>query len=561
MKKELTAITLSTLLSSVLIPTLATIKGIERLDGEVMRLPYDYFSLAQFSNLCVIAVITGVILYLINYLFYFKLLKKVYLIGIYLITWFLALIEFFCITKFELSISKPMISIMGDTNNMSEVRSFFELYFDWSTVVLIVAMVAISWAIWHFAEKISDFILKYKKTFITIFVLLIVFAVTGHKLGGNSANAPIVKTIYSINHGFKVKRYIAKLAADKTNKVEIISDKSDTPFVIFVVGESESRLVMGLYNKKYDSTPLCQKLVDSGNMFAFTNTISMKSVTALCIPPLLSFMENTNTTPDLTKFDSIVDVFDKANYQTFWISNHEKITKDMSYATILMMKSNYNAHVAKVEGCSEYVPWLCQKDEAVLKPLDEFIQNKVPQKEKNFFVIHIMGSHARYVDRYPDNFKHFTSNDIKENDFNEQQKNTYSLYLNSVLYTDFVLNEIISRFKEQNAVLVYVPDHGEELWQGGFVGHGPTNVSKYMVEIPMLIWLSDKYKEKNPTIVENIKASLDKPFMTDNLVHLILDLAKIQTKQYDATKSVINPAFVARDRIVTNGLKYEDLRK
>ena len=125
MKKELTAITVSTLLSSALIPTLATIKGIERLDGEVMRLPYDYLSLAQFSNLCVIAIITGVILYFINYLFYFRPLKKIYLIGMYLITWFLTLIEFFCITKFDLSISKPMISIMGDTNNMSEVRSFF----------------------------------------------------------------------------------------------------------------------------------------------------------------------------------------------------------------------------------------------------------------------------------------------------------------------------------------------------------------------------------------------------------------------------------------------------
>lgn len=561
MKKELTAITIATLLSSILIPTIATIKGIERLDGEVMRLPYNYLSLAQFSNLCVIAIITGFVLYALNYLFYFKPLKKIYVIGIYLFTWFLSLIEFFCLTKFELSISKPMISIMGDTNNMSEVRSFFELYFDWTTVVLILAMVLLAWAIWHFAEKIADFIINYKKTFIGLFVLLIIFAVTGYKLGGNSANAPIMKTIYSLNHGAKVKRYIAKLAADKTNKVEIISDKSDTPCFIFVVGESESRLVMGLYNKKYDSTPLCQKLVDSGNMFAFTNTISMKSVTALCIPPLLSFMENTNTTPDLTKFDSILDVFAKANYQTFWISNHEKITKDMSYATVLMMKSDYNAHVAKVEGCSEYVPWLCQKDEAVLKPLDEYIQNKVPQKEKNFFVIHIMGSHGRYSDRYPDNFDHFHSKDVKEDYLDETKKAKFATYLNSVKYTDYVLNEIISRFKDQDAVMVYVPDHGEELWQGGFIGHGPTNVSKYMVEIPMLIWLSDKYKENNPTIVENIKSSLDKPFMTDNLVHVILDLAKIQTKQYDATKSVINPGFVARDRIVTNGLKYEELRK
>ena len=75
---------------------------------------------------------------------------------------------------------------------------------------------------------------------------------------------------------------------------------------LFIIGESGSRNMMGIYNKDYDSTPLCQRLVDSGNMFAFTDTISMKSVTALCIPPLLSFMDNESTTTDLSKFDSIV---------------------------------------------------------------------------------------------------------------------------------------------------------------------------------------------------------------------------------------------------------------
>ena len=49
--------------------------------------------------------------------------------------------------------------------------------------------------------------------------------------------------------------------------------------------------------------------------------------------------------------------------------------------------------------------------------------------------------------------------------------------------------------------------------------------------------------------------------MTDNLVHTIIDLAGITTKQFDATKSVVNEAFVIRDRIVADGKKYEDLRK
>lgn len=561
MKRELTAITIATLISSISIPLIATIKGIERLDSEVMRLPHDYASLGSFSNLCVIAVATGLILFSLGYIFYFEKLKRFYYKSIYSLTWFLTLIEGFCLIKFDLSISPPMISIMGDTNNISEIRSFFELYFNIASCISVLLLIIAAIALWHYADKIGDFIKNHKKSFIAIFILMIIFAVTGHKLGGNSASTPLQKTIYSLNHARKISRIIAKMAAEKTNKVEILSDNSDTHSFIFVVGESGARDMMGIYNPDYDSTPLCQKLINDGNMFAFTDTISMKSVTALCIPPLLSFMDNENTSDDLSKFDSIVDVFNKANFQTFWISNHEKITRDMSYATVLSTKSTHSTYTAKVEVCSEYVPWLCVKDEAVLKPLDEYKQKYLDKSNKNFLIFHLMGSHARYIDRYPEEFAKYKAEDIKNTKYNIEERKNIANYLNSIYYTDYVLNEIINRFKDDDAILVYAPDHGEELGQGGFWGHGPSNISQWMVRIPLLIWVSDKYKEKRPENVERIKNALNKPFMTDNLAHVIIDLAGITTKQFDATKSVVNSAFVERDRIVTNGLKYEDLRK
>ena len=561
MKKELIAITVATLISSVCIPLIATIKKIERLDGEVMHLPYDYASLGSFSNLCVVAISSGFLLFFLGYLFYFKSLKSFYYKAIYSITWLLTLIECFCLIKFDLSISPPMISIMGDTNNAAEIRSFFELYFDWTSLLGILLLIVIAWVLWQWAEKIGDFVKEYKKAFISVFVLLIIFAVTGYKLGGNTASTPLQKTIYSLNHARKISNIINKMAEEKENKVEILSDKSDVHAFIFVVGESGSRNMMGIYNKAYDSTPLCQKLIDSGNMFAFTDTISMKSVTALCIPPLLSFMDNENTTTDLSKFDSIVDVFNKADFQTFWVSNHEKLTKDMSYATMLGMKSNHYAHTAKVSGCSEYVPWLCTKDEVVLKPLDEYKEKFLEQHKKNFLVFHLMGSHARYIDRYPESFAKYTTKDIKDTRYGSEVKKSIAEYLNSIYYTDYILNEIINRFKDDDAILVYAPDHGEELGEGGFFGHGPSNVSQYMVQIPLLVWVSDKYKEKRPENVERIKRALNRPFMTDNLSHAIIDMAGITTKQFEATKSVVNDAFTERPRIVTNGKKYEELRK
>ena len=562
MKKEITAIIIITLLSSILMSVFgfAFIKrdsNIIQVEQVSLIKTYGYY-----ANVWVTAILTGVGLSLLGFLLYFKPLKKVYFVFVYLLQIFIILIEGFCLYKFGLSISPPMMSIIADTNNVLEIKGFFETYFDFPSIILVLSILCLGWLIWHFGEIIGNFIIKFKKVFISIFALLVILSFIGvGKIGGFTASTPLALTFYSVKYWIKVKRNLAKLSNDKENRVIITKNESDTPFIIFIIGESESRHFMGMYNKKYDTTPLCQKLVDSGNMFVFTDTISMKSSTAQVMTPLLSFMENTTETTDLKKFDPIVDVFTKAGYQAFWISNHEKITKDLSYATYMSSRCNYAKFTAKISGNTEHTPQYASKDEVVLPPLDEFLKNQVPQKDKNLFIFQIMGSHIRYHDRYPDTFKHFNVSDIKEEGFQDNQKAVLANYLNTILYTDYIMNEIINRFKDKDAILLYVSDHGEEMWQAGFVGHGPTNVSKYMVEIPFLIWVSDSYKEKHPNNISRIQNSLNKPFMTDNLVHVLLDLAGIETKQYDATKSIINEKFIPRERVVVDGLKYEALRK
>ena len=171
-----------------------------------------------------------------------------------------------------------------------------------------------------------------------------------------------------------------------------------------------------------------------------------------------------------------------------------------------------------------------------------------------------MGSHIRYRDRYPVEFAKFTASNIKDELYNSSQKNLVAEYVNTILYTDYILNEIIERVKDKTAALVYAADHAEEMWQGGFQGHGPSDISKYMVEIPMQIWLSDSFKDKYPEISKQVADAADKPFMTDDIVHLLLNLAQIETKQYNPTRSVINPAYGVRARYV-DGTKYEDLRE
>ena len=561
MKKEATALIILTIISSICIPITSTFFNANQLPSEVMRLPHDLLSLGLFSNQIVTGFLTGLFFCLIGWLLYFKPLKKICFWIYYIFTLFLIAVEVFCIANFGLTISLPMTSIMADTNNTTEIAGFFETYFTIKTAIFIILLCLTGWALWHYGEKIYDHILKNKKVYISVLVILAIISLIGtHKIGGLTASTPFYKTIYCAKYWIKTSNTLNKMSSDKTNRVEITKNNSDTAFIIFIIGESESRHFMGMYNPKYDSTPLCNKLIESGNMFAFTDTISMKSSTAQVMTPLLSFMDNTTETTDLTKFDPIVDVFTKAGYQAFWISNHEKITKDLSYATYMSSRCNYTTFTSKSAGNVEHISRLCLKDEVILPVLDEYIKNQVPQKDKNLFCIQIMGSHIRYKDRVPDNFNKFKYTDVIEDKLNDDQKKTVAEYMNTIYYTDYIINEILSRFKDKDALMVYISDHGEEMWQSGFVGHGPTSVSKYMIEIPFLIWVSDTYKTKRPANIERIKNALNKPFMTDNLVHVMLDLSDIETKQYDPTKSVINHNYKIRDRIIVNGLKYEDLR-
>ena len=81
----------------------------------------------------------------------------------------------------------------------------------------------------------------------------------------------------------------------------------------------------------------------------------------------------------------------------------------------------------------------------------------------------------QYKERVPEKFKKFTDKDDR---FNEWQKNKSKIvndYDNSILYVDYIVNEIISKIKNENkkSYVLYFSDHGEEFYDSkDFMGHG-----------------------------------------------------------------------------------------
>ena len=84
-----------------------------------------------------------------------------------------------------------------------------------------------------------------------------------------------------------------------------------------------------------------------------------------------------------------------------------------------------------------------------------------------------------------------------------------------------------------------MPDHGEECYDEQHrMGRIPGNnyqpeILRQEYQIPFWIWVSHSYAQKHPVILKQIIDAKDKPFMTDNLPHMLLFLAGIKCKWYN----------------------------
>ena len=201
---------------------------------------------------------------------------------------------------------------------------------------------------------------------------------------------------------------------------------------------------------------------------------------------------------------------------------------------------------------------------------DELIkdyESKMSFAKYNFRIFHFWGQHIDAKDRYPhDKFSRFSAKDIRNNApyMTESKKQDIANYDNATYYNDYVVNHIINLYRDKNTVMVYFSDHGEEVYDyrdsKGRVEAAPGQEKewlKYQFEVPFVIWCSDKYKTLHPDVVRRIKASLNRPFMTDNTCHLLFDLAGLKTIYYRPERDLISPKFKPSKRIVQNNIDFD----
>jgi heptose-I-phosphate ethanolaminephosphotransferase len=171
-----------------------------------------------------------------------------------------------------------------------------------------------------------------------------------------------------------------------------------------------------------------------------------------------------------------------------------------------------------------------------------------------------MGSHSAYAKRYPSKFDKFTT-------YNSDKERIINEYDNSVLYNDFVVDSVLSLLDshslgDRNIIssAIYFSDHGENVYdENNNVGHDYSgSLPKSNVEIPFIVWLSSGYQYFYPDKQKTILSNKERPFITDDLFHAIIDLNDIGCEEFISKRSVFHKDFdFARPRILEDNMNYD----
>lgn len=464
--------------------------------------------------------------------FSFRLLLKPFFILLILITSVVDYASF----NYGIIFDSDMIANIAQTN-VSESTSYLnmDLLFWFAITGIIPALLLLKINI-QYSKFVKGLIFKFLAMLISAGIIGIValffykdYASVGRN---NSGLLYKINPTYYISGTFKYinKTYFytpmeyEKIGAD-AKKIDRPINSNQKDLLVYIVGETAraQNYELNGYNKATNRYSR-----DIANLISFQDVYSCGTATAISLPCMFSSLNRQEYSRD--KFDhqdNLVDVFNYAGIPMVWIENNtgcKGICKHIETIDISRLYSEY---------CENGV---CT-DDIFLNDLDDRIEKL--KATGGIIFLHIMGSHGpTYFKRVPDQFKEFKPECAKsdiQNCTDEQIVNTYD---NTILFTDYVMTEIINKLKEPennifNSALFYVSDHGESLGEGGVYLHGMPYAlaSEYQTKVPMILWLSDSKIADDKLNVACLKDKANKQtFSHDNLFHSLLSLMNIQTK-------------------------------
>lgn len=528
-----------------------------------------------------------------------KRIRIVVKIFIVVFLYLLSCIDFFCLNRLQTYITPSIIGLVMETNS-SEASEFLNAYISLSTLQPNIIKTLIL-AFLHFVlfllliQRKQQILNINKKSIFCIFRKYIHFIIISFLFASVLIAYPNKKRIYAIFSQKSIKdtellfakdywaqralylpiyrlafsmyeiylskqqlnilKYHSQHLASKIKECTYTSDN-----IVLIIGESYNKHHSQLYGYNLVTTPMQMNRLKEGELFLFTDVVTPHNLTSEVFKDLFSMNdvskhENWYEKPLFTQY------FKSAGYNVLFITNQyvpssDNNMFDFSGGTILndkyMSSSQFSHRNTQMH----------ELDEDLLNDYDSL---RSFSSIHNLIIFHLIGQHVDYCKRFPSKYRQFNITDYDRRDLNPKERQVVADYDNATYYNDYVIDNIIKLFENDDAIIICTADHGEECYdQIKTFGrsHGTINsvIARNEFEVPFWIWCSPKYKEKHPQICEFICNSCYRPISTDDIGHLLLYLAGIKCKDYKESKNPILPTYFPNNkRLLKNSIDYDEI--
>ena len=532
---------------------------------------------------------------------------------LYVAAYAVAVVDVYCFVKFDTRITPTMLLLVGETNS-DEAAEFIESYLSPGIIfsrvgwVLLVMAAHAAWAVLRrkglpwLKDAAAKLIFGNRQTTVdpartaaawakakpwagaALTAVLAYSAVVGwpnkaayvrlmsydnigdveHELTRKDCADmfhPAYRLAFSIYANGLTAKQVNKLVAN-IDKAQVDSCSHRSKEIVLIIGESYNRHHAGLYGYDMPTTPRQEARAEKGRLVPFTDVVAPWNLTSFVFKYLFSLYV-VGDDGEWCDYPLFPELFRKAGYHVTFLTNQflpqaKEAVYDFSGGFFL---NNPELSRAMFDTRNER---LYRYDDGMLAEYDRL---KKEDKEYNLTIFHLKGQHVDYRTRFPRDRRRFNPDDYERPDLKKKELRILADYDNAILYNDSIVDQIIRRYEDKEAVVVYVPDHGEECYGEGVHFYGrmhsteiTARLAREEFDIPFWIWCSHDYIVKHPDVYGDILKARDRRYMTDALPHLLLYLAGISSPHYRDELNVLSPGYdESRPRILKNTTDYDKL--
>ena len=508
-------------------------------------------------------------------------LRKIHLkVLFYIIFFTIYAVNCYLRLAFSTDISPKILLLLFETNS-KEVSGFFSTYFFtpamYKTIAMVCALLILTIIGEVFRKRIAKFATKPITTYILIPIILLgaiggcaAFYRYGHlALCRNTFEAerwildipfrkgmPIPNLCYSLDAIHMSGQDLTHMiTATEAVLDDVTCQETDSLTIIVVIGESYNKYRSSLYGYDLDTTPYQCEERNRGNLYAFNKVKAPHNMTSIVLKNVLC-CNNIHEQEQWYDYPYFPAIFKKAGYEVWFWDNQYKWDPDAAWAfTLNSVLFNERIQQLSYTAINDSgAPY----DGGLISDFENKTKGKLGNR--NLIIFHLGGQHFLASNQYPQEpqYQVFTAKDVKDKAsyLNEESRERIAEYANATRYNDAVIRQIMDLVKNQKALLVYFPDHGEEVYDyRDFYGRKllatdqiTPDLIKYQIEIPFVVWCSDKWKASHETEWTTIGEAINREFTTDNVCHLLFRLAGIKTKVYQSERDLFSPEFVPQTK-------------